>query len=369
MSVVISTAKNNKKTQKKNKNQQKKKNTQVKRVMGKAMQGGLDAAVSMSPCAAKYYIASVNPFHPSATGACVPSRPTRPSQKVTTKAAFDIVVGTAGVGFCLVTPCLSKNGCYAVYSNSLYTGTTATGTNGTVGISYALNSQAPYTQSELTDSGAAASVQAAAGRIVSIAASITYTGTELNRGGLVRCFADPAHENLNGYSISDLDSRNETEMKRTDERTCWVATNAITAIELEYPDISQAPSVADAILLSSYPFSGGNCLSSNASDLDKGSAVIVLMVTGTAGNTYHVEIVQHAEYVGKLTEGKTSENFADSEGLEKALAALAKIPALKAANPKMPMGKLAKQALVSVGKELGPVALKVGKSMILAALA
>jgi len=361
------------KNNKKSKANQQKKGPGKKRVMvalNRAKTAGNKqlsaAALGLTPCSAKYLIACTNPWHAGAMGACVPSKPARPTQKVCTVTRFDAVIGSGGLGYVLISPTLGNNTTLARYTLATFAGTTnLTGSTGVVGVTTA-TAPSPYTYAQLTDSGSAGAIPAIEGRMVSCGVSAQYIGTELNRGGLVYCFVDPGHESLENITLQTLASRLECSVERTMEGKCWINTSAISSTESEFPEIAQAASVADAGLLGVYPYSQGNPI--DTFTVTNGAPIMCIAFTGTVGNSYHIEIIQHMEYIGVLTEGKTTPNSLDEQGFGRVLEVVNKLPSLKTSHPKKSIGALALMALKDVVKEHGPAMIEAGGKMALAAL-
>lgn len=324
----------------------------------------------LSECAAKYASAIANPWSPSASNACIPYGESRMSQKVTSFARFDAAVGTAGFGFALFTPTVCNDFATVYYSNANFTGTTATvvatgtGVVSTVGVNVGTMSNLPYGFANLANTSVAtAGGTGTRGRIVSYGVSASYTGTELNLGGLMYCLTDPNHQNLQGSSIAGLGSRTETDVSNVSRDKCWLMASAIDVDELDYS--GQTSNVSDA-LLSYYPFSRGAFLdgASATGTFQNGAAPLVIMFTGTVGNTVHIEIIQHSEYIGPNTEGKTSSSVLDAEGTMKVLSAANRVPIMKVGHPGTPYGRLFYKALEYTGKELLPVAVSALKAML-----
>lgn len=333
-----------------------------------------NTVASLSPCVMKMYYAVASPWSPMATGACIPTFPARPSQKITAFSRFDVVVGTAGIGFVTISPTLANDTPYAVYTTSTYTGTlgpsdvlftTATGAISTVGITSSSMANLPYSSSSLVSTliGAA---PVARGRIVSTSMSIVYTGTTLNQAGLLYCFTDPTHDGTSTTTPAQLGARMETDISGTSRDKCWLTAYPITKQECEYERndgntltiaaqagvTAQQAGISEAIN-ALYPFSSGvaynnsysNVTATTLTTLAASAPMIVLITGAVAGSTYHVEVVTHCEFIGSATEGKTTSSGFDTIGSERLLAAFGKIPALRAANPGLDTSKLINMGL------------------------
>jgi hypothetical protein len=316
---------------------------------------------NMSPCVRKMFNAITSPWSPSATGACIPIFPARPSQKVTGFCRFDITVGTSGVGFVCVTPSLASDAPIALYTTSTYTGssgpldtafTAATGVISTTGVTSTNMSNLPYSASSFV--GALGVPPQVRGRIVSSSVSIQYSGTTLQQSGLVYCYTDPAHDSTGNLGVTALSGRKEADVTPTTRDKCWVSSYPITRNECDYerngvPNYGQSVQAGLTTTQLSrqefidiiYPFANGSDFNSSASAITSVAtgttyvaAPMCIIISGaTAGNSYHVEIVTHAEYIGPGAEGRTTSSEFDTIGAEKLLGAVGKLPDLKASNP------------------------------------
>lgn len=330
-------------------------------------------ALMMTPCAAKYALAIANPWHPSAAGACVPSKPARPSQKVTAFARFDVTAPPGQPGYAVFAPCLASNSTFCRYTNGdvRVAPSQLIVDNATVGVSSVAMTNLPYTLAQLNDNGNAGAVPDVSGRMISFGVTAQYIGTELNRGGLTYCFTDPAHENLAGQLISDILARAETEISTpmSNRDKCSMQISAISAAELEYPDLPEANNNITANILAAYPFSGGNEISSTTVNLGAAPLVFIFTNPSTTGTqTFHIEVCVHAEYVGRLCEGKTTPNSIDEAGLARVMSASDRAQGKKNSRPHVPFTRLFKESLAEVAREAGTAALMTGKAMLMAAL-
>jgi hypothetical protein len=82
-----------------------------------------NGTVQLSKCALKYALAIASPFNVAARGACIPTVPAPESFKTTGFIRGTAFIGTAGVGYILVAPCLAKDMPALFCTNALYTGT------------------------------------------------------------------------------------------------------------------------------------------------------------------------------------------------------------------------------------------------------
>jgi len=324
----------------------------------------------MSMCAAKYAIACVNPWSPSAQGACVPSAPARPSHKVTAYVRGTATIGQNGVGFVAVAPALSNDSGTVWYTTGDFLGNSITAViPGATGVIPAAHNGV-YSASQL-DSEDAEGLVDATGRMVSVGLSLQYTGTELDLGGSLSCFTDPDHQSINTFTSTDFDSRIQTDYSvASSSRTkCWLLAHGQTPHELDYTESANDESPAITSIRRIYPFSDGKPLGfDNADELRTGAVIMGSLITGTPLSTYRFEVVYHMEFIGRVTQTNQTPGFADVDGLGLCQSALGNLPAAKVASPRKSMSVLMKQELVRAARLLGPAAVKVGASLLAAAL-
>jgi hypothetical protein len=303
------------------------------------------AGPQLSECAAKYALAISSPWDARATGACVPRHPSRPSQKVRMFGRATVTVGTNGFGFVNIMPCTANNVGALHFSTSTYAGTTlgASTTIAATGTTTLDLSSGPYPSGDFDVSGMnPPDIQA---RIVSVGVSIQYTGTKLNEGGLYYMLVDPNHQNLNGINPASFA---ECLVRRVTDCKEWLLISAVEERELDY--YNAAPGGAIDALSACYPYSNQKYSAADST----GGAPACIWITGTAGNTFEVEIVQHVEFVGKSAQAVSTETHGDSVGFEKVATAAARLPSLRAAYPSVAPEQLMNHALTVVSKENKP---------------
>jgi hypothetical protein len=344
-----------KKNPRKQSKKPKKQNVRTKTVM-------VPSDVALSHCAAKYATAIGDPWSPFAEGACVPRHPSRPSHKVRGFARFTVTIGTGGVGYALFSPCLSNDYNAIYYSGSSYAGTLVNTaiTNLTTGNNIGKITTLPYGAATLQPSDKY-TPPSLAGRIVSAAISWQYTGTVSNMGGVVYALVEPNHSNVNQIGDNKVGTYAECLTMRVDNKRHWVGISAIDDSEINYPEPDYNGTVSSNLSVN-YPYSNGQSLGS--SDAAVGGAPIGLYFTGTAGNTFQVEVVEHVEYVGITAQSSITPTHSDARGFEIVQNASARIPALQQEKPEATRPTLMSAALRMVGRELAPVVPLLGKTAL-----
>lgn len=334
-----------------------------------APEGGLPP---ISECAAKYAIAIADPWNPASEGACVPTHPSRPSQKHTSYRKGTVVIGQDGFGFVAAAPCLANDQPSIWHTQSNYAGSLASISvdSPALGVAPVIQTMLPYSGSDFIDVSAGRFQIPVAGRIVSASLTLEYTGTELDRAGSVVCFVDPNHSSVAGLNYGDIESRRESSYETSNQSRskCVVSINGLTEQELQYPEIDPAIYNTNAQLQTMWPFS--EPLSSvGTSDSFVGAPPMIIWVTGVKGSTWHYEYIQHTEFIGAKTEAMSSHNITDARGFELVSSAANLIPQMKKANPRLNLRKVMRKALVSAAKmATSKQAMAAGKALLLAAL-
>lgn len=331
--------------------------SKVKRRAQRRRMRRAQANVGLSECAARYAIAIADPWNPEARGACVPIHPSRPSQKVTAFREIIATVGTAGYGFIMLAPCLCNDNSCIFVSGPTFASTTPNVSIDVpqVGVSGYKITNIPYIAKQLYDSTQYGK-PSVMGRVVSAAISAEYTGTELNRGGNIICFVDPDHHSVNNIPFDDIISRAEADISVPDSNRskCWVSAYGCDDVELDYPDYSyKVNTTTELTLLTSYPYSKGIPLApTGASDVGVGTPIMIIIFTGTPGNTYRCKVVEHLEYLGVGVDFALSPNHTDARGFEIVQSAAGMLSTKKSARPKVPLRILMKEALVESARSL-----------------
>jgi len=315
----------------------------------------------LTECANKYALAIATPWDPKAEGACIPTFPSKASQKNTAWIRGSLTIGTGGFGFVIVAPCLANNaglGC-AFYTNSTYSGTSVLATSSSIGTT--VNSSYLNTPWAATNfvSSFTSQPPAISGRIVSAGLSLCYTGSELNLGGEVFALVEPNHGNLNGFTQTGLLAYKEAKIiDVTSERRCsWITTSGIDSNEVQYPNSTDA-GISPFIY---YPFSQNQILDTSISNT--GGAPLCFQVTGTLGNTYRFEYVQHTEFIGANASPMATPTHSDARGFEMVNTAANRIPQMSVANKSASTLTLMSHALRDVIHESQPAVTQIAKGL------
>lgn len=303
----------------------------------------------LSECALKYATAISDPWSPHSDGACIPRHPSRPSQKVRVFSRITGFVGTSGVGGVLVIPNLANDSACMFTTSATFAGTTLVGLqSNTTGVLLAQHN-GPYASAQLTAANAQTSAPVT-GRLVSVGVSVQYTGTVLNQSGLYYMLCHPSHANLApSASTALLSGFTETLIKRVTSSKEFLMASSIEDFEAEYYNPQGTPTIA---LLSQFPYSQGAAL--NGFDTSYGGTPMVILFTGTPGNSFQIEYVAHVEYTGVNCQTALTPTHGDSVGFEVVTTASAKLPAMRVSHPEKHPSTLMSTALTSVMKSIQP---------------
>lgn len=276
----------------------------------------------------------------AAEGSYIPIGNGRPTQKLKSFTRFEMTIGTAGFGFVVVAPCVAKDVASVWYTGAAFTGTDTACYFGAVpalrtGVS-AINQVGGYTSADLqTPYNSGARAQQVYGRVVAASMSAQFTGLSIDQGGLVYCFTDPDHKSVMGLTVADLGARAETEIANTAREKCTITDFPLQEAEttldrdLQYQASTGAGSLANKEIVPLFPFASGlypnpilgGGVGGFAATFQSGQPTMCIVASGKAGNTLFIEVVQHLEYQGVATEGKTTPSPVDRVGFERVLGA------------------------------------------------
>jgi hypothetical protein len=325
----------------------------------------------LSKCALKYALACAEPFHELSYGACIPSGEVPSSQKAHALNHFDGAIGTAGIGWIIVTPSLGNDAVNAFFTTSSYTGTVASplSANNTlnVGVQTATPSNLPYSSAQLFTSTTIAE-PFVSGKIVSLGLRVNYTGTTLNESGMRYCYVDPTHFSVSGMGTAALGTMAQADIRMFTRANCEASVSAINADELIMSDEADITSGTGTGVL--YPYSGGliafqttyqgatsfSYANTGTTATNVGSPVLVVLVTGVSGMSFHVDLVTHAEFAGINTQSMVEPNPADTEGSHIVMNAAGKLLQNKMSSNKSTGWAAMHQELSNAAMELVKVA-------------
>lgn len=369
-----------------------------------AMVSGKKAAstgggLRMSKCGLKYALALSDPFNPAARGACIPHGGA-PSGKMHAINRFDVIIGTAGVGIVVLTPCLSNDLPSGFYTTAAFTGTQAAplatgGTFGAAGTASTLNvgwqnfnMPGPFTTNQLIAgaAGIATVSNTVEGRIVACGIRAQYTGTTLNESGLFYCYHDLAHLSLSGVNANDLGTFGDTNITGVSRTPCCQAAFGCSETEIEFSGLNPAvPTTQGGVLSVLYPFSAGNnqwaavyngtsrvqgigIPGGSTYGFPLGCPICVMLVTGVAGQSVHIEMISHYEFQGAGAQGMLTPSTSDATSVFACRTAAMSLPAMKLASPDKSPWTLMYEGLKTVVKATVPVLVPLAEKALMAAL-
>lgn len=202
------------------------------------------------------------------------------------------------------------------------------------------------------------------GRLVSVGASIQYTGTLLNQGGTYYMYTSPDHSNINSPAYVDLGACAEAFVERITSKKQWIMTSSISDAEMNYPDQSSQEStyaVSDSPYGLVFPYSGGAAM---CPGLYLGGVPIMIQANVPNAASFELEVVQHVEFVGPATQAFISPTHSDARGFELVSNASAMIPQLRTAMPNVALPSLMDKAIAMAQNALRPVAYAAGRGVV-----
>lgn len=270
----------------------------------------------LTECAARYACAVGAPFSSNAIGACFPSFPARPSRKVHSRLTGVFKVGSQ-VGYIAIAPTACNDLASIYYTETAYAG--ANLSVGATGVTVSNNTANPYGHSLFLPGNASADCISA--RIISVGLRIRYTGTELNKGGLIYGLVLPNHGNLHSTTPVAMSAWRECVRRPVSRAWTTIVASAIDTDEGDYPDVSElyaintTSSLNEAVIKALYPFSSGNSVTTTNANL--GGIPMAFMITSTEGNSFEFEVITHMEIIGSLVQNSVTPSHADAIGLSK----------------------------------------------------
>jgi len=281
------------------------------------------------------------------------------------------ITGTATILAAIGTPNNGGAGSYTISVSANSSGTsTLSFSNPTTTINTSVKPNSPYASSQFLETAqGGAAVQ---GRLVSFGASIQYTGTVLQMGGIYYSYSSPNHENLNNslYSTDRIGAQDETFVERITAKKQWFAMSSIDDVETSYSGPASSLLVNNSLTgtNSVYPYSQGYLLENSFglynptsfSAVAPGGAPMVMIVNSVgipAGSSvsFEVELVQHVEFIGTATAALHTPTHSDARGFEIVQNAQARLPQLRVTDPNRSLPSLMTQALGTVIREVAPV--------------
>jgi len=323
-----------------------------------------------SPCLKKWFDCVTKPFSQNAQGACIPSGANMDSNRYFGYVRGDCYIGTKGVGFIAMAPS-PYNDVYQVF----VTDSTFGGTNSNI-VQAGNLLAAGLVQLKITNLRFSAysvlNVQAnqidmpLQARIVGGGVKVYYTGTELERSGLMSMYTNPGHNcAIYAPALGTPGSQNASTLGSYQE----TAIVPVSREPYEYPIFPQVDQELDYFKFQgglvgqpsaqthfAYPWSSGQQAQNAVPQVlnsgvvnDAGTAIIagscttLLFFSGQPGQTIHFEIGLHCEAIGDLTEGMRSPADSDPMGVDALMAAMSRLHIERNSFPHMSTAEVLKK--------------------------
>lgn len=308
----------------------------------------------LSDVASRYLLSYIKPFDEHARDAHVPTMPSYPSHKAMGFIRGTGYIGQKGVGWVALVPTIAKNnpGVYYTSANYDYEQTAQPPSDGQGGSDInpqlATFSNLPYDATQLANPNGVPQ-DSIAGRIVSAALRLRYTGTELNRSGNIYAYADPDNANTlgserngstpgSGYTVSSLSTKEATEISSVSKKYTQIVILPGNSVNLDYT-IPQAQDVKKL-----FPYYNGEFNNDNGVKI--GQAPALIMITGVPGQSFYFEAIVHAEYQGPgVAQALMTESRADIVGLDGVQTLLAKAQRLNARDAQLSFDSCVKKMM------------------------
>jgi len=304
----------------------------------------------LSDVSKKYIQSFLDPFNQSVLGVGVPRPGSMPSYKVTGFIRGTGSIGTLGVGFVSISPCVVNDRSCVFYTTSAYASTQVSQSSSDVNAdtnpgsatspASVLMTNLPYTQAQVTSSTNGTIIE---GRIVSCSLKMYYTGTKLNESGQYYSYSDPtcdvicggthldAVQGTGGPTTALLAQKDGCEITHvsgnTEPRLIVISSDAF---ENDYPRDNSTT------LRKMFPYSQNNTMV----DGNHAPPVAVIMITGVASQPFYFEAVTHVEYAGAgVVQSLLSESKSDVVGFDSIQCVIARAQRAAANDPRSNINK------------------------------
>lgn len=285
----------------------------------------------LSACAAKFALAACDPFNPKAVGVCLPTLPAQRSQKVARFLRGTFVIGTLGVGYVAIAPCLVNDYACVYSTNANYANSALVlraGTAAIAGVDF-VPVPGPWSSTEVLTGTTSNSVR---GRIVTAGVSAQYSGSLLNQGGQYVGLVQPQHDELFNVGTTvtpaTVASYREAYFKPNCGQRVVLSAIPINNMEEAYShEFALSDTGVNSGTAPAYPLGASSTNNMTAPVIISADPIMVIAVTGgVAGSVYTFEVVLHCEYVGRPVAAVSTASEADVVGYQAVSTAAQKLP-------------------------------------------
>jgi hypothetical protein len=198
------------------------------------------------------------------------------------------------------------------------------------------------------------------GRLVSIGVKATYVGTTLNESGLVTCYVSPEHNDISTTNYNAIQTLSEASNRAFTRDPCVICAIPSSPDESLYDRTSIIAASNFAVtntfpIAAAYPWSTLPLTAGGTTNW-LGQTPMVIAFTGVPGSTVFVEIIEHAEFIGKAVEAVSSASDNDIIGYNRVAAATNKAYAIHSAKPGSGWSRSFMAGLKEVWEEVKPIA-------------
>jgi len=328
-----------------------------------------------SPCLKKWFDCVTKPFSQNAQGACIPSGANMDSNRYFGYLRGDCYIGTKGIGFIALSPSPFNDAFQVFVTNSEFATNTASicfGNALAAGVTGLKIPNMRFSASSVVASQSTQIDMPLQARIVGGGVKVYYTGTELNKSGLMSMYTNPGHNcalytpsiaaNAGTQSSSTLGAFQETAIVPVSREPYEYPIFPQLDQELDYYKF-QGGSVGQPTAYTHfvYPWSSGqqaqntvpNVLSAGVVNDTGGNVVVgscttLLFFSGIEGQTIHFEIGLHCEAIGDLTEGMRAPADSDPMGVDALMAAMSRFHIERNSFPHMSSADVLKKQYAAV---------------------
>lgn len=287
----------------------------------------------LNECSALYALAYAEPFNVALTRkkVCLPSFPSITSQKEDDYIVIPMVVGTAGVGYVAVAPCVYNDVPCVYYTNASYAGSNVIGFSvrnagapnlgvltATMGGSYSWGANNP----------GGATPSTVTGRVVVAGIEMVCNSNPLNRQGTYYAISEPNHgdvfNGITGNTSANFSGYRQCYIREDAGQLVTLSDTVIMAEEEQF-QIPNTNTNSAAFYMTAWPYMHDirSLYGPQTGIIDTYPAptMVVSIFGGKPGNTYLAKVKFFREYVGRPTAAMASRTEADPSGFSRVQAA------------------------------------------------
>lgn len=287
--------------------------------------------IPLTSSARNFLNACVDPFSSTGRDVFLPIGYSAPSYRVRGFMRVMVSIGTGGVGFVSMVPTVAKDAPCLWYTTSAFTGSAfvpytdvATPVLST-GVVAASMSTLPFSGSDIMPSNAGEVYSASCVDCTCVAwgMEVMNASTEVNLGGTITAYSDPARNSLYGVTQAQLASYMDAQVVLGTRQRVGLTAYPIEEEETEFSPVVRTRNNGNIMTSSFYPMNWGYGTANCTSNTVPASSNVIIF-TGVPGSQYLVNIVGFNEYSGIPTQLVNKAKIVDPQGFSKVMDVLSR---------------------------------------------